>query len=81
MTLRSFSRWQQNPRDLFFVGILALCLLIAVAAIHSEMDKREVLLHPGGARKIDLATVRKQISDGELSSKKALFFKKVPERP
>jgi len=55
--------------------------LIAVAAIHSEMDKREVLLHPGGARKIDLATVRKQISDGELSSKKALFFKKVPERP
>lgn len=71
-------RLRENPRDLVFIGLLALCLLIAIGGINEELEKKEALLLQGGARKIDLPLVRKQISEGHLSPKKALFQKKVP---
>jgi hypothetical protein len=71
-------RFRENPRDLVFVGLLGVCLLIAIGGINAELEKKEALLQQGGARKIDLPLVREQISDGHLSPKKALFQKKVP---
>ena len=71
-------RLRENPRDVVFIGLLAVCLLLAKGGINAELEKKEVLLQQGGARKIDLSVVRKQISEGHLSPKKALFQKKVP---
>lgn len=71
-------RLRENPRDLVFIGLLGVCLLLAIGGINAELEKKEVLLQQGGARKIDLSVVRKQISEGHLSPKKALFQKRVP---
>ena len=78
MTRPMVERLVQHPRDLALVVLLFLCLMLSVAAIHSTLGKREALMQEGGARKVDLTTVRKQISDGELSEKKALFYRKLP---
>jgi hypothetical protein len=72
------SRLRGRSEDLIFVGLLALCLVLGAGAIHSGLETRELLLTAGGARKVDLKTVRKQISEGDLSSQKAVFFKKLP---
>ena len=71
-------RLLDNPRDLVFIGLLGICLLLAIGGINAEREKKEALLQQGGARKIDLPLVREQISDGHLSPKKALFQKRVP---
>lgn len=65
--------------DLPFIGAIVLSVVIALAAINSEFEKRAASLHPAGGRKIDIEAVRRQISDGELSSKKALFYRKAPD--
>ncbi len=67
-----------RPGDLLLVCIIVASLILAVAAINSELDRREAMFTVGGARKVDAAKIRRQISDGELSPAKALFYKKVP---
>jgi hypothetical protein len=78
MGLSIVDRFRENPRDLVFIGLLGICLLLAIGGINAELEKQEALLQHGGARKIDLPLVREQISDGHLSPKKAQFQKKVP---
>lgn len=68
----------QQPGDMFFLAALALCVLLAVAAVGAGFERKTALQQIGGARKIDLQAVRIQIQDGNLSSHKALFFKRVP---
>ncbi len=78
MRLPLAERFMQNPRDLALIALLLFCLFLAVGSIHSSLGKREMSLSEGGPRKVDLTTVRKQISDGDLSEKKALFYRRVP---
>jgi hypothetical protein len=68
----------EKPVDILFVGIVALSIVLAVGAVISEFHSREAALLTGGARRIDLPLVRKQISGGNLSDRKALYFKKAP---
>jgi hypothetical protein len=74
---RILDQIEKRSRDLIFVGLILACLLLAVGAIRSELQKREAMLIQGGARKVDLTKIRKQISEGDLSSRKALFYKKI----
>jgi hypothetical protein len=67
----------ERPVDLIFVALLALCLLMAGAGIGAGIEKREALLTSGGARKVDLVKIKKQISDGSLSPRKGLFYRKM----
>ncbi|MEW6352539.1 MAG: hypothetical protein AB1646_26125 [Thermodesulfobacteriota bacterium] len=71
------SRLNQTPGDLTFVGLLLCCVLMAVGGIRWNIEKQTSATQAGGARRIDLPQIRKQISEGELSSKKAMFFRKV----
>ena len=71
-------RFTLSPGDTAFIAALGLCALLAVAAVGSGFERKAALQQIGGARKIDAQTVRTQIHDGTLSSKKALFFKRVP---
>ena len=79
MSLSISERYRQNPRDLTLIAVLLFCLILALGSIHSGLSRREAVIHEGGARKVDLTTVRKQISVGDLSAKKALFYKRVPK--
>ena len=77
-----FSHWRQvqgRPIDLLFVGAIVLSLLLAIGALSGGLERRDSLLTQGAARKIDEAKIRKQISEGDLSAHKAMFYKKVPE--
>jgi hypothetical protein len=76
MAVSLLERFQKYPKDVFFVGLILLCLLLALVGVLSDVEKRELLAH-GGARKIDLVIVKKQISDGTLSPHKALFYKRL----
>jgi|WetSurMetagenome_2_1015567.scaffolds.fasta_scaffold1862481_1 hypothetical protein len=76
MAVSLLERFQKYPKDVFFVGLILLCLLLVLGGVLSDVEKRELLAH-GGARKIDLVIVKKQISDGTLSSHKALFYKRL----
>ncbi len=76
-----FSQWrqiQERPFDLLFIAVLALSLLLAIGALGGGLERRDALLQ-GDARKVDVVKIRKQISDGDLSAHKALFYRKVPE--
>ncbi|MBM4325714.1 MAG: hypothetical protein FJ118_01005 [Deltaproteobacteria bacterium] len=75
---RLVARLRGRTEDLIFVGLLALCVVLGAGAVRSGLETREMPITAGGARKVDLKTVRKQISEGELSSQKAVFFKKLP---
>jgi hypothetical protein len=79
MSLSIRERFRQDPRDLELVAVLLFCLVLAVSSIYSSLSKREVALTEGGPRQVDLTTIRKQISDGDLSAKKALFYRRVPK--
>ncbi len=74
---RILDQMEKKSRDLIFVGLIVGCLLLAAGGIWSGIQKREALLVQGGARKVDLVKIRKQISDGDLSPRKALFYKKI----
>ena len=77
-----FSHWRQvqgRPIDLLFVGAIVLSLLLAIGALSGGLERRDSLLTQSAARKIDEAKIRKQISEGDLSAHKAMFYKKVPE--
>ncbi len=65
--------------DIVFLGLLIFCLLLAVGGIRSSLEKGESLLASGRGRKIDVVKVKKQMTDGTLSTRKALFFKKRAE--
>lgn len=78
MNSQALERIRRNAGDLLFIGIIVLCLALSIGGIISELEKREALLKQLGGRKIDISEVRKQISDGTLSPRKALFYKKVP---
>ncbi len=64
--------------DVALVVMLLCCLTLATAAVMSGFERREALIHREGGRKVDVEKIRKQISEGSLSPRKALFFKKVP---
>jgi hypothetical protein len=68
----------KRPQDLVFVALLILCLIVGIASVGSQIDKRRVSLAPGGARKVELNKIRRQITEGHLSPKKALFYKRAP---
>jgi hypothetical protein len=72
-----FDRLKDRSRDLLFVGAISLCLALGVGAIDSSLEKQEALLIQAGARKVDLEKIRKQIGEGRLSPKEALFYKKI----
>lgn len=63
--------------DLGFLALLVASLALAVGGVSAERQRREVLLQQGGARKVDVAKIRQQISDGNLSPRKALFFRRM----
>lgn len=65
--------------DILFVALLIFCLILAVGGIRSSLDKRESLLAGSGGRKVDVDKVRKQITAGTLSPRKARFYKKIAE--
>jgi hypothetical protein len=78
----SFSHWRQireRPIDLLFVGAIVLSLLLAIGALSGGLERRDSLLTQSAARKIDEVKVRKQISEGDLSAHKAMFYKKLAE--
>lgn len=67
-----------SPRNWAFVGLLSLCLALAVAAVLLNLREREAAFTGPGGRKVDLPQVRKQVSEGALSPRKALYYRKVP---
>ncbi len=78
----NFSHWrqiQERPFDLLFIAAIVLSLLLAIGALSGGLERRDALLLQGAARRVDVVKIRKQISDGDLSAHKALFYKKVPE--
>ena len=64
--------------DVAFIALLAFCLILTLGGINAAMEKRRALILQGGGRQVDISLIRKQISDGDLSSKKALFYRKLP---
>ncbi len=75
-------KWEKLIRrqgDVFFVALLLLCVLLALGAVGSGLERSDLLLASGGARRVDITKIRKQISDGELSARKALFYRKITE--
>lgn len=68
-----------NTIDLIFVGLIMAALVFATGGIKSGFERRYSVAGHGGSRKVDLAKVKKQISEGELSSRKALFYRKAPQ--
>ena len=79
MSLSDLRRIQERPVDMLFIAILVLSCLLAIGGVGAGLERREALSLTGGPRKVDVVKIRKQISDGDLSSHKALFYKKVPE--
>ncbi len=71
-------RMMKNVYDLAFVGIMCLCLVLAVGAVKVTLKERQVSVSGGGGREVDLPLVRKQMSEGALSERKALYFRKIP---
>jgi hypothetical protein len=65
-------------RDLLLVVLLVACLILGIGAISSSLETRAAALVAGGARKVDLATIRRQMLEGSLSPQKALFYKRAP---
>lgn len=63
--------------DTALLVLLVCALLLATGAVMSNFERREALVH-GEGRKIEVGKIRKQISEGSLSPRKALFFKKIP---
>jgi hypothetical protein len=79
MDFRHWRQIRERPFDLLFVAGIVLSLLIAIGALSGGLERRDALLTQGAARKVDVAKIRKQISDGDLSAHKALFYKKLAE--
>ena len=72
-----YDRLKDRSKDFLFVGAIGLCLALGVGAIDASLEKQEALLIQAGARKVDLEKIRKQIREGQLSPKEALFYKKI----
>ncbi len=68
----------RQPRDLLFVGLLLVCIMLAVGGIRSSLEIRESTPGQGGARPVDSLIIKKQMLDGSLSPRKALFYRKIP---
>lgn len=68
----------QKQRNLVFVILVAGCIVLAVGGILSSLEQRSVRALVGGARKVNAATIKKQILDGKLSPRKALYYRKIP---
>ena len=79
MDCRHWRQIRERPFDLLFIAAIVLSLLIGIGALSGGLERRDALLTPGAARKVDVAKIRKQISDGDLSAHKAMFYRKVPE--
>jgi hypothetical protein len=78
MNRPTIDRLRVNPVDFAFMVALVICIALAAAAVNSELEKRRAVLETGGARTIDAQAVRRQIVDGTLSDKKAMFYMKAP---
>lgn len=62
--------------DIALIVAIVFCLILALGSIFTEFQRTSVSHITGGARPVDIEKVRKQISEGELSPKKAHFYKK-----
>jgi len=71
-------RIQRQPRDLLLVGLILFCVMLAVGGVHSVLVNRASDAGQGGARPVDAAIIKKQILEGSLSPRKALFYRKTP---
>lgn len=69
---------RNNPRDLVFAALICLCMVLGAGAVKMGLEQRAASMAAVGGRKVDLPSVRKQISEGVLSERKALYFRKVP---
>jgi hypothetical protein len=63
-------------RELALIAITVFCVLCMIAAIGQEHRERQAARTGYGARAVDLAEVKRQIESGDLSKKKALFYRK-----
>ena len=79
MSFSQLSEIRQRPFDLLFVAVIVLSLVLAIGGLSGGLERRDILLLQGTARKVDVVKIRKQISDGDLSAHKAMFYKKVPQ--
>lgn len=78
MKISELLRSPLRAADTGLVVLLVCSVVFAAGAVMSGLERREALIHREGGRKVDVEKIRKQISEGSLSPKKALFFKKVP---
>jgi len=72
-------RIKDRPADLLFIVVLAVSLLLVIGGLSGGLERRDALLVQGSMRKVDTVEIRKQISEGALSSHKAMFYKKFAE--
>jgi hypothetical protein len=79
MDLSDLPRIKDRPADLLFILVIALSLLLAIGGLSGGLERRDALLAQASARKVDVVKIRKQISEGDLSAHKAMFYKKVTE--
>jgi hypothetical protein len=79
MNLSDFRRTLERPTDLLFIALIAFSLLLAIGGLSGGLERRDALLLQGTARKVDVVKIRKQISEGDLSAHKAMFYKKITE--
>ncbi|MFH1113796.1 MAG: hypothetical protein V1792_07730 [Pseudomonadota bacterium] len=78
MKASPFDRVPQRHRDFLLVGLILLCILQALCAVHSGLVHSESVMNRGGARSVDAAVIKNQILDGSLSPRKALYYRMVP---
>lgn len=78
MKITEILRSPLRAADTMFIVLIFCSVMFAVGAVVSGLERREALVHREGGRRVDVEKIRRQISEGSLSPRKALFFKKVP---
>ncbi len=63
-------------REIALIAITMFCVLCMIVAIGQEHRARQAAGAGYGARTVDLAEVKRQMESGDLSKKKALFYRK-----
>lgn len=56
---------------------LILCMALSAAIVVSKTEDRAIAIRPLGGREIDVERVKRLISEGELSEREAMFYKKI----
>jgi hypothetical protein len=71
-------RFEHCIGDLLFVVLLIFCIAFALGSVASNLEKQQVGVTQRGARTVDAGKIKKQIMDGKLSPRRALYFRKIP---